>query len=143
MGRRKKFRKHTKKDALITKFNLKESLYTQKGSVPLNIAQTDRISFSVLRDDKKKLRKIENISYEININGHWEWIVRYDDHGARGPLHRHFRISLQDESIIESLSGIKKYKDKDHELTWVCEDIKKNYLVFRSNFLKNIGLDLY
>lgn len=139
----RKIRKHIKKIPLIVKPLEKEVLHSQKGNVPLNIAQTDRISFSVLRNDKNKLRKIENISYEININDEWSWIVRYDDHGGTGPLHRHIRVSLLDESIVESADEIKKYKDKDYELTWAFSDIKKNYILFRSEFLKNMGLDLY
>jgi len=118
-------------------------LHIQSGNIPLNKAQTDKISFSVLRNEKNRLKKIENISYEINIDGHWEWIVRYDDHGGKGPLHRHFRVSLKDNKIVESTGGIKKYKNKDYELTWVCNDIRRNYLIYRSKFLKNIGLDLY
>ena len=127
----------------LKKIPQKEALHTQSGNIPLNRAQTDRISFSVLRNDKNKIRKIENISFEINIEDYWEWIVRYDDHGGTGPLHRHFRVSLKDNSTVESYAGIKKYKDKDYELTWVCGDIKRNYLTFRSKFLKNNGLDLY
>lgn len=121
----------------------KEVLRTQTGNIPLNKAQTDRISFSVLRNEKNNLRKIENISYEININEKWEWVVRYDDHGGIGFLHRHIRISLTDDSNVESADRIKKYKNKNYELTWVIKEIKRDYLVFRSKFLKNSGLDLY
>lgn len=140
-----KRRKHVKNIYPIKKPSIiiKETLHAQNGSVPLNIVQTDRISFSVLRDEKNRIRKIENISYGIHIEGKWEWIVRYDDHGGKGPLHRHIRISLEDEKVVESTAGIKKYKNKDYELTWVCNDIKRNYLIFRSKFLKNMGIDLY
>ena len=139
----KKIRKHFKSIYLIKKPPINETLRTQNGNVPLNIAQTDRISFSVLRDEKNRIIKIENISYEILIEDKWDWVVRYDDHGGKGPLHRHIRVSLQDERSIESAGGIKKYKNKDHELTWVCNEIKRNHQVFRSKFLKNMGLDLY
>lgn len=139
----KRIRKHFKYILPIKTPILKETLYTQTSNFTLNTAQLDRISFSVLRNSKQKLRKIENISYEINVDGYWEWVVRYDDHGGIGSLHRHIRISLRDESNVESTTGIKKYKNKDYELTWVCNDIKRNYLVFRKQFRKNSGLDLY
>lgn len=139
----KKIRKHVKYIYPLKKPKVKEDLFTKKGDILLNLAQEDRISFSVLRNNKNKIRKIENISYEININNGWEWVVRYDDHGGTGLLHRHVRISLKDESDVESAAGIKKYKNKDFELTWVCEDIKRNYLVFRKRFCKNSGVDLY
>jgi len=141
MGRR--VRRHSRLPLFLKKPKLKEILHSQNGNIPLNIAQSDRISFSVLRNDKNKLRKIENISYEINIANKWEWVVRYDDHGGIGSLHRHIRISLKDDSDVESTAGIKRYKNKDHELTWVCKDIKRNYLAFRKRFLKSNGLDLY
>jgi hypothetical protein len=139
----KKIRKHIRTVFLVNPPALKEALHKQKGNVPLSVTQADRISFSVLRNENNKLRKIENISYEIYVQDNWEWIVRYDDHGGNGCLHRHFRVSLKDESIIESNAGIKKYNNKDHELTWVCKDIKRNYLIYRSKFLGNMGLDLY
>lgn len=139
----KKIRKHFKNIYPLKKPLIKEALHILASSILLNKAQTDRISFSVLRNEKNNLRKIENISYEINIQGHWEWVVRYDDHGGTGLLHRHYRISLNDNSEIESSACIRRYKNKDCELTWVCNDIKRNYLIFRSKFLKNLGLDLY
>lgn len=139
----RRIRKHFKNIYPIKKPKLREILHIQSGNIPLNKAQTDRISFSVLRNEINRLRRVENISYEINIKDQWEWIVRYDDHGGRGPLHRHFRLSLKDNRIVESTTGIKKYKNKDFELAWVCDDIRRNYLIYRSKFLKNMGLDLY
>lgn len=139
----KRIRKHFKNIYPLKKPLPKELMHTHASNIPLNKAQTDRISFSVLRNEKNNLRKIENISYEINIEDRWEWVVRYDDHGGTGSLHRHFRISLKDDSVIESSAGIRKYKNKDYELAWVCNDIRRNYLIYRSKFLKSSGLDLY
>lgn len=139
----KKIRKHHKNIIFLKKPTIKENLYPKTGSIPLNIAQTDRISFSVLKNEKNNIRKIENVSFEITLDNRWEWVVRYDDHGGGGALHRHIRISLKDDSSIESLSGIKKYRNKDFELTWIINDIKRNYMAFRKNFLKGEGLDLY
>lgn len=140
MGR--KIRKHIKIiDLSFLKHETKEKLHTHNGDVPLNIALSDKISFSVLRNEENRIRKIENISYVVNINEKWEWVVRYDDHGGTGPLHRHYRTNLTDNKIIESDAGIKKYKNKDFQLTWVCNDIRRNYLIFRKRFLKNCNLD--
>lgn len=116
---RKRVRKHFKSILPIKKPVPKENLYTKKGNIPLNNAQTDRISFSVLKNEKNSIRQIENISYEINIEGHLEWVVRYDDHGGQGYLHRHYRVSLENKREIESSAGIRRYKNKDYELTWV------------------------
>lgn len=139
----RKIRKHKKKIVLLKQPMVKETLHVQKGSIFLNKAQSDRISYSVLRNTHNKLRTIQNISYEINIEGSWEWIVRYDDHAGSGTLHKHTRISLDSDKDVRSGEGIKRYKDKDYELTWVCKDIKRNYLFFRRKFLRNMGIDLY
>ena len=139
----KKFKRHRRSVYSFKKPIPKEVLHTQSNNFPLNRAQSDRISFSVLRNKDNKIRKIENISYEIKVEDRWEWIVRYDDHAGKGLLHRHFRVSLRDNREIESTAGIKRYKNKDYELPWVCNDIRRNYLMFRSKFLKNNSLDLY
>jgi len=136
-------RKHRRTVYSFKKPVQKEILHTQSNNIPLNRAQSDRISFSVLRNEENKIRKIENISYEIKIENRWEWVVRYDDHAGKGSLHRHTRVSLKDNSEIESSTGIRRYKNKDYELPWVCKDIKRNYFMFRSKFTKYNGLDLY
>ena len=114
-----------------------------KGSIQLNVVQEDRISFSVLRNDKNEIRKIENISYEINYKNRWEWIVRFDDHGGAGKLHAHFRISLNDQREVDSNIPIPSKFNKNEELTWVCEEIKHNYIKYREELLKKEGVDLY
>lgn len=118
----------------------KEKLREHKSSFPLNTAITDRVTFSVLRNEQNSIKKIEIVSYEMNIDGKWEWVVRYDDHDGAGPLHRHVRINLESEKSIASTDGVRKYKNKDHELAWVCKDIKRNYLIFRKKFLKKCKL---
>lgn len=55
----------------------------------------------------------------------------------------HYRVNLKEDRIIESAAGIRKYKNKDYELTWVCNDIKRNHMIFRKKFLENCDLDLY
>ena len=63
----RKIRKHIK---IIYPVNppvlvLEEVLHKQKGDVPLNIVPTDRISFSVLRNENNSLRKIENMGLDL------------------------------------------------------------------------------
>lgn len=141
--RTKRFRRHRNQVIILEKPKREERLYSQKANFPLNIAQVDRISFSISRNKNKEIKKIENISYEIYVNGVWEWVVRYDDHGGLGILHRHVRISLKDNHEIETHEGIKKYKNKNSQLTWVINDIKRNYLYWRKRLVKNTGIDLY
>ena len=97
----------------------------------------------MLINDKNDTKKIENISYEIQIKSRWVWVVRYDDHGGIGSLHKHFRVSLDNDQQIESSTEIEKIDNKNDQLTWVCKDIRANYLAFRDMFLSNCKLDLY
>ena len=136
-------RKHSKKVFPIKIPPIKEKLHKQTNKFFLNLSSTDRLSYSVQRNLKNTIKTIDNISYEIKINDKWEWVDRYDDHGGSGLLHRHFRILLKNNSDIQSAINIKKYKNKDHELTWCCKEIKRNYLNWRHKLLKNQGLDLY
>lgn len=140
---RKKIRKHIPKVLPLKKPLQKENLNTWSGDVPLNVAKSDRISFSVLINEKRNIRKIENISYDILIENEWVWIIRFDDHGGVGLLHKHTKITLNDERDIESYEGVKKSKSKRKQFNWAFKDIKRNYLIYRSKFLKNSELDLY
>ncbi|MEK7502243.1 MAG: hypothetical protein AAB609_01845 [Patescibacteria group bacterium] len=139
----KKIGKHIPKILPLKKPLQKENLKTWSGDVPLNIAKYDRISFSVLINEKRNIRKIENISYDILIENEWVWIIRFDDHGGVGLFHKHTKITLNDERDIESYEGVKKSKSKRKQFNWAFKDIKRNYLIYRSKFLKNSGLDLY
>ena len=139
----RKIRKHIPAALPLKKPPQEEDLKTWNGDVPLNIAKSDRISFSVLMNKKNEIRKIENISYEILIEGEWAWIVRFDDHGGIGSIHKHTRIALNDGREVESSEGVKKSKSKRKQFNWAFKDIKRNYLNYRYKFLKNSGLDLY
>lgn len=122
---------------------IKSRLSKHTGIVPLNVANLDRIVFVVSRDEKNNIRVVDNIRYEININDKWEWVVRFDDHAGEGSLHKHYRVDLKSDRQILSKAQAKKYKNKNHELTWVCRDFRKNHQIYRKKFLTNCGLDLY
>ena len=112
----KKIGKHIPKILPLKKPLQKENLKTWSGDVPLNIAKYDRISFSVLINEKRNIRKIENISYDILIENEWVWIIRFDDHGGVGLFHKHTKITLNDERDIESYEGVKKSKVRESSL---------------------------
>lgn len=139
----RRIRKHIPRVLPLKKPLKKEDLTTFSGDVPLNIAKSDRISFSALMTKKREIRKIENVSYDILIEDKWINIVRFDDHGGIGVLHKHTKIALNDERDIESYEGIKKSESKIKQFNWAFKDIKRNYLSYRSKFLKNSRLDLY
>lgn len=139
----KKIRKHIVKNVLLKKPVPKEELTTWNGNIPLNIAKYDRISFSVLINKRREVRKIENISYDILIDDRWVNVLRYDDHGGIGLLHKHTKVAINDTREIESSEGIKRSPNKQTQFRWAFKDIKRNYLNYRTKFLKNSNIDLY
>lgn len=112
------------------------------GGFSLNPNNSDRISFNRETDTKGTI-KISNVSYEIKIDEEWIWIVRYDDHGGKGALHRHERINLESDIDVLIADGVKRKGTKKKLYDWAIADIKKNYLIYRMRFLKRIGIDLY
>lgn len=123
------------------KYPKREKFVSKKRSFPFNIDKTDRISYSIRVNNNRKIIKIENISYEVNIKDKWEWVLRYDDHGGIGQLHLHIRISLKNDKSVELPLEIQKSKNKEFELSWACADIKSKYKKFKKELLENEGLD--
>lgn len=143
MGR--KFKKHKFPQLTLVKPPLKEEINTWNGNFPLNRANLDRISFSVWRNKNGIIRKIENISYDIFVVSIDDWItlVRYDDHGGTGRLHKHINFALNNEREIITSDWVTKTTNKNKQFGWVYKDIKNNYSSYRKKFCKNSGIDLY
>lgn len=137
---RRKISKHRKKNLRAHKLIIKESLHPHKRTFYLNTEQIDRVSFSILKDENETIKEIQNVSYDMNIEGTWIGIVRYDDHSGTESLHKHTKVSLEsDNEVAESIYWIKG--NKEQQLTQACDDIRQNYKEFKDRFLKNSGLD--
>jgi hypothetical protein len=123
----------------------KEALFPWNGYIPLNNANLDRISFSVDRNKDGKILKIENISYDIFITARDEWVnvIRYDDHGGTGILHKHITVALESDQEIVVSDWITKTKSKKKQFNWATRDIKNSYLAYRQKFCKSSSIDLY
>lgn len=119
---------------------ISEKLFKKTKTIYLNTVRLDRISFSVLQNSRREIKRIENVSYDININDEWIGIVRYDDHDGKGILHRHSRLSIERrDEVVESLYWLTG--DKNHHLTQICDEIREGYQNLKDKFLKNSGLD--
>lgn len=143
MGR--KFKKHKFPQLTLVKPPLEEEINTWNGNFPLNTANLDRISFSVWRNKNGIIRKIENISYDIFVISIDDWItlVRYDDHGGMGILHKHIKFALNNEREIITSDWVTKTTNKNKQFRWAYKDIKNNHSSYREKFCKNSGIDLY
>lgn len=140
----KRTRKHVRRISLpVIKLKIREKLRRQRKNFPIDVSLNNRISFSVLRNKNNQVIIIENISYEILVGNKWEWVVRYDDHGGIGLIHRHVRLNLNSSQEVESNLNMPKQDNKTDELTWVCKEIKGSFLKFRMEILKNSKPDLF
>ena len=131
--------KHTKQIDLtyiIPKTKIPRNTIETSWDTPLNKALTDKIGFTVQKDNKGNIVKIDRITYETLINRKWEWIFRFDDHGGVGPIHGHFRISIKNDAAIEVNDSIKKFKNKNTCIPWVYKFFRKQYIDIRRKFIK-------
>ncbi len=112
-----------------------------EGQFPLNPSNSDRLTFNATFDDKVFI--ISNVSYEMLFDQRWEWIIRYDDHGGTEDFHRHERYCLEDESDFPSSNIFVPDITKKKLFEWAINDIKRNYMIYRTKFCKRNSIDLY
>lgn len=98
------------------------------------LSHADRITHVSLRNTERRVVEVINVSYEINIDGEWITIVRFDSH--HNYLHRHIRISLDDEREIEDTVGVKKKGEPALWYTWAIQYIKVKFIEYRTKFTK-------
>ena len=139
----RKFRRHIKNVLQLVMPVLPEKTEKKEFEFTLNKSQTDKLHWCIEVNQKGHTVKIADITLVILINDEWQWIVRYDDHGGQGFLHRHERISLQDESETTILLPIRKNGNKKKLTEWAIDDIRKRYLSYRRNFLAQSDIALY
>ena len=98
------------------------------------LSEYDRITHLVYVDENRKILEVVNISYEILLEDQWVTITRFDSH--HGYLHRHTRISLEDETEIEDSVGVKRRGNPHLWYTWAIRDIKKRFIEYRMRFAR-------
>jgi hypothetical protein len=95
----------------------------------------DRLTYIYVIDiNTNKTIEVVNVSYEIKIEGDWKTIIRFDS--AHGYLHRHSRVSLDDEKETTTRDSVKQKGDPKRWLTWAIHDIQKNFIEYRRLFFK-------
>ena len=119
-----------RKNKFKNKTLLKEDL------VPKDISLTDedRITYLYKRGSDGEIIEVTNVSHDTKIGEEWITIVRYDS--SHGELHRHIRVSLQDEKDTPTTIGVKKKGSHDNWLTWAINDIKQRFEDYKRGFLK-------
>lgn len=105
-------------------------------TIPKEIYLTsmDRITHISLKDKDGNITEVINVSYEINFDNMWVTLLRFDSH--HGYLHRHTRISLNDEGEVEDTVGVKRKGNPHLWYTWAIQNIKKRFIEYRTNFVK-------
>lgn len=103
------------------------------------LSPTDRLTYIYIFDINANVTtEVVNVSYEIKIEGDWQTIIRYDS--AHGHLHKHSRVSLNDEKEITTREGVKQKGDPKSWLTWAIQDIQKHFVEYRRLFYKRSGI---
>jgi hypothetical protein len=112
----------------------KESFLVTKKSDQL-LTTTERLIYIYIIDtNTNKTIEVVNVSYEIKIEEDWITIIRFDS--AHGYLHRHSRVSLDDEKETTTRDSVKRKGDPKRWLTWAIQDIQKNFIEYRRLFFK-------
>jgi hypothetical protein len=112
----------------------RERFFTHEKSDQL-LTTTDRLIYIYVIDTKtNKTIEVVNVSYEIKIEGDWQTIIHYDS--AHGYLHKHSRVSLDDEKETTTRESVKRKGDPKRWLTWAIQDIQSNFLEYRRLFFK-------
>lgn len=135
----KKFRKKKRKIKLEQVFNILISreikkVETHQVLATIILTPEDQIIYIYECDENNKTTEVVNVSYQISIEDRWITIIRFDS--EHGYLHRHRKVSIDNEIEVVSTAGVVKRGGPRHWLTWAVEHLKKNYLDYRKNFLK-------
>lgn len=135
----RKFRKHKthKKIRILNRLEIKRRTNIDKKQLLpqyINITEEDRIVYVWEENEKNDIIEVVNVSYETLIGKRWITVVRYDS--EHGFLHRHQRISLDDETEIETTVGVKKKGTAKAWLTWAVEELKNKCWDYKMGFIK-------
>lgn len=98
------------------------------------LSDNNKIIYVYNDDLKTKQTEIVSVSLNIKILDNWVTILYYDNH-HEGLLHRHNKISYNNEANIVDNEGVKKKGDWKKLLHWAIEDIKNNYIYYKKKFL--------
>lgn len=142
----KKYRKHRKRIKPESFFSIpvkpevkKRKTVEKKARIALT--EEDQIVYIYEKDENKNISEVVNVSYQVLVNDEWVTIVRFDS--EHGYLHCHRRISVKNESEIVFTANYIPRKGTPHRwLTWATQHLKKNYLIYKNNFLeKKMAVD--
>jgi len=138
----KKFRKRKGKIRPEQIFNIPvvgeiKKVKTFQKSTTIVLTPEDQIIYIYECDENRKTTEVVNVSYQILLDFNWVSIIRFDS--EHGYLHRHIRVSVENEIEVVSTAGVVKKGSPRHWLTWAVEHLKKNYLGYRKNFLKKVS----
>lgn len=125
--------KKRKKSKYSSKINVAKFRSTKSNEQLLS--HTDRITYVYTVDIKtKQTIEVINVSYEIKIDEKWITIIRYDS--SHGYLHKHIRVSLENEQEITTRDRVVQKGDHKSWLTWAIDDIQKDFYEYRRLFFK-------
>jgi len=101
------------------------------------LSDNNRVTRIYEQIETGRLVEIVCASLDTHFKGKWITIVRYDTH--HGYMHKHERVSIENESTTVTILGVRQKGTRRRLLRWAIRDINTNYLVYKRKFLKRSG----
>lgn len=105
----------------------------------ISLTQNNRITYVYHKKTTGKVTRLVCISLEMLYEEKWVTIMRYDD--FHGYLHKHEIINLDGKSDTPTVLGVRQKGTNHRLLTWALKDIRNNYLIYKTRFLKRSGFN--
>lgn len=98
------------------------------------LSENNRITYIYKVSKTKKVVEVTCVSLDIYLDKSWITIVYYDNY--HGKMHRHVTVSTIDNSDTPTEISVRQRGTNRRLLGWAINDIKANYLIYKSKFLK-------
>lgn len=143
MGKRIRYRFPSKElvrelNRLSKKYSFRKETNFKVIESEIILSPSDRITHIKKINANNEVVEVVNVSYEVNLDGEWLTIVRYDS--SHGYLHRHVLISLDNRFETTSTSSVIKRGQPDDWYAWAITDIQKRFLEYRVGFMRRSKL---
>lgn len=125
----------------------KNQVFSNK-TITFPLSDTDKLTCLYKIDKKGKTREVDSVTYCTKLGGKWEMVVYFDD--VHGFLHRHRRVTVENETNNLDLPLGKNSNNHHRNLRYAMNDIEKNFYFYRrhllkasNSYIKKCNIDIY
>lgn len=127
--------------------NIERQVFSDK-TITFFLSDTDKLTCIYKIDQKGTPREVDSVTYSTKLGNSWETVVYFDD--VHGFLHRHRRITLENETNSLDFPLGKNSNNHRKNLRHAMNDIEKNFYFYRrhllkanSSYIKKCNIDIY